>query len=244
MINDIMDLHTHTIASGHAYNTLYEMVRAAADHGVKIFGSTDHAPGLPGTCSEIYFKNFKVIPKHLFGIRLLMGCEVDITDYHGCVDLSESTLKRLDYAIASIHPQCYTCGTVSQNTSAYLGALKNPYIKIIGHPDDGRFPYDHDTLAAAAKEHHVLLELNNSSLHPTDGRPNAIQNCTSLLERCMHYHTPIIIDSDAHIAEDAGNHKRAHHLLEELHFPEELIVNTSEEKLIPYIPALLEQDEE
>ena len=44
MINDIMDLHTHTIVSGHAYNTLYEMARAAADHGMKVFGSTDHAP--------------------------------------------------------------------------------------------------------------------------------------------------------------------------------------------------------
>ena len=44
-MNDIMDLHTHTIVSGHAYNTLYEMARAAADHGMKVFGSTDHAPG-------------------------------------------------------------------------------------------------------------------------------------------------------------------------------------------------------
>lgn len=44
-MNDIMDLHTHTIVSGHAYNTLYEMARAAADHGMKVFGSTDHAQG-------------------------------------------------------------------------------------------------------------------------------------------------------------------------------------------------------
>ena len=83
-MNDIMDLHTHTIVSGHAYNTLYEMARAAADHGMKVFGSTDHAPGgIQGTCDEIYFKNFKVIPKHLFGLRLMMGCEVDIIDYQG-----------------------------------------------------------------------------------------------------------------------------------------------------------------
>ena len=147
-------------------------------------------------------------------------------------------------AIASIHPQCYTCGTIAQNTAAYLGVLKNPHVKIIGHPDDGRFPYDHDTLAAAAKEHHVLLELNNSSLHPTDGRPHAIENCRDLLERCMHYGTPIILDSDAHIAEDAGNHRRAHKLLQELNFPEELVVNTSIEKLAAYIPAVLKQDEE
>ena len=40
MINDIMDLHTHTLASGHAYNTLYEMVHSAAAKGVKLLGVT------------------------------------------------------------------------------------------------------------------------------------------------------------------------------------------------------------
>ena len=29
-MKDILDIHSHTIASGHAYNTLYEMARAAA----------------------------------------------------------------------------------------------------------------------------------------------------------------------------------------------------------------------
>ncbi len=29
-MKDILDLHTQTIASGHAYNTLYEMAQAAA----------------------------------------------------------------------------------------------------------------------------------------------------------------------------------------------------------------------
>ena len=60
----------------------------------------------------------------------------------------------------------------------------------------------------------------------------------------MHYKTPIILDSDAHIAEDTGNHRRAHKLLQELNFPEELVVNTSIEKLAAYIPAVLKQDEE
>lgn len=32
------DLHTHTIASGHAYNTIREMARAAADKGLKALG--------------------------------------------------------------------------------------------------------------------------------------------------------------------------------------------------------------
>ena len=35
-MNDLIDLHTHTIACGHAYNTLYEMAAAAADQRVKL----------------------------------------------------------------------------------------------------------------------------------------------------------------------------------------------------------------
>ena len=46
----VMDLHTHTIASGHAYNTLREMAKAAADRGLEILGITEHAPMMPGTC--------------------------------------------------------------------------------------------------------------------------------------------------------------------------------------------------
>lgn len=33
-MKDIMDLHTHTVASGHAYNTIYEMARSASEKGI------------------------------------------------------------------------------------------------------------------------------------------------------------------------------------------------------------------
>ena len=39
---DLLDLHTHTIASGHAYNTLYEMAQAAADKGLSLYGCSEH----------------------------------------------------------------------------------------------------------------------------------------------------------------------------------------------------------
>ena len=37
------DLHTHTIASGHAYSTVQEMAKAAADRGLELLGITEHA---------------------------------------------------------------------------------------------------------------------------------------------------------------------------------------------------------
>lgn len=62
-MKDIMDLHSHTIVSGHAYNTLYEMVRSASDKGLSLLGVTEHAPGIPGACHPFYFINFKVVPR-------------------------------------------------------------------------------------------------------------------------------------------------------------------------------------
>ena len=35
-----MDLHTHTVASGHAYCSLREMAKAASDKGLQILGIT------------------------------------------------------------------------------------------------------------------------------------------------------------------------------------------------------------
>ena len=42
-MKDYADLHTHTIASGHAYGTITEMVHAAALKDLPILGITEHA---------------------------------------------------------------------------------------------------------------------------------------------------------------------------------------------------------
>ena len=53
-MNVALDVHTHTVASGHAYSTLQEMVQAAADKGLKILGITDHGPTVRGSCNPVY----------------------------------------------------------------------------------------------------------------------------------------------------------------------------------------------
>lgn len=198
MIHDILDLHTHTIMSGHAYNTMQEMIRSASEKGVRLLGITEHAPRIPGACHPFYFINFRVVPREQFGIKLMLGCELNIIDYKGNVDLEPRYLAGLDYAVASIHEPCYDSGTTAQNTAAYLGVMKNPAVQIIGHPDDGRFPIDYETLVCAAKEHHVLLEVNSSSLHPECHRLNARENYITMLELCRRYKVSVIMNSDAH----------------------------------------------
>ena len=43
-----LDTHTHTLASGHAYNTITEMIDAAVEKGLKLLAITEHAPAMPG----------------------------------------------------------------------------------------------------------------------------------------------------------------------------------------------------
>ncbi len=228
-----IDTHTHTLASGHAYNTIREMAQTALEKGLEGLAITEHAPEMPGSCCLYYFQNLRVIPRQRYGIPLLLGTELNIMDEHGRVDLPISTIKSLDIAVASIHPPCYGENRGKElNTAAYVNAMQKDYIDIIGHPDDGRFPVDYDLLAKTAKETGTLLEINNSSLSPGGYRINTQENALEILRYCKKYGTMITLGSDAHIDIDIANTKYSSKIIEMANFPEELIANTSLKKLL------------
>ena len=90
------DLHTHTIASGHAYATIEEMARSASQKGIEYLGITDHGPSLTAAPNELYFKCALLCPPEICGVNVVFGCEANIIDYDGTIDLSEDTQRRLD----------------------------------------------------------------------------------------------------------------------------------------------------
>ena len=149
-------------------------------------------------------------------------------DYDGRLDLDDFTLSRIDYCIASMHTFCLKPGTVEENTRAAIGAMKNPYVKILGHPDDSRYPLDYETLVRAAVEEKVLLEVNNSSLHPLAARQGARENICTMLRLCKKYDCPVILGSDSHISYTIGKFDWAEELLSAVDFPQKLIVNIQE----------------
>lgn len=234
-MRDVLDLHTHTIASGHAYNTMPEMIRAAQEKGLEIYGITEHAPMMPGSCHEYYFRNYRIVDRDWDGLEVLLGAEVNIMDDKGMLDLSELCLSELDVVIASLHLPCVTPGTREFNTECVIQAMKNPYINIIAHPDDGRYLLDYEAIVQAAKETGTLLEVNNFSLHPKAFRQSAHENVREILCLCKKYQAPVIMGSDAHFYKDVLNHQYAQKAIEEAQFPEELVINTSREKLLPFI---------
>jgi putative hydrolase len=147
-------------------------------------------------------------------------------DYEGNIDMPEDLCKKMDYIIASLHPTaCIKPGTVEQNTNAILGAMDNPYVKIIGHPDDDRIPIDLERIVPAAVEKKVVLEVNNSSLNPRSSRIGAAKNIRAMLTLAKEWGAHIILGTDSHISYQVGKFDNAMAVLEELDFPEELVVN-------------------
>ena len=130
-----IDTHTHTLASGHAYNTLNEMAQAAADKGLKGLAITEHAPEMPGTCHLFYFQNLRIVPRKKYGIELLLGTELNIMNARGETDLPDSVLERLDIAIASIHMPCFKDErTIDNVTAAYEKVMEHPYVDMVSFP--------------------------------------------------------------------------------------------------------------
>ncbi len=114
-----VDLHIHTIASGHAYNTVYELAKDASEKQMKIIGIADHGPALIGGPCESYFKCLHRIPKELYGVRILKGIEANIVNCKGDIDISEEIIQPLHLVIAGFHGDTpYDGRRIAQHTAA------------------------------------------------------------------------------------------------------------------------------
>ena len=230
----IADCHTHTILSGHAFGTIRELAAEAAARNLKLLGTTEHGPGIPGTCNPIYFRNFVDAPRVLYGVQMLYGSETNVLN-SGKVDLDDRHLNCLDYAIAGIHGLCYDDVGAIRNTDNVISCMQIPKVKFISHPDADNYPMDYKTLVEGAKEFGCALELNNSSLRKPALRPGCVENYHKMLPLCMEYGVPIIVNTDSHDPSQVGDFTFARAMLEEIGFDENLILNNEVEKLKAFL---------
>ncbi len=138
--NTIIDTHTHSLASGHAYSSLEEMARSAASRGIPGFVLTDHSPGMPGGAHLFHFYNSRILPRKIHGALVFKGIEANIVNSLGEIDIDDELAGKMEVVIASLHIPTYTPEGFEEHTTAYEGAMRNPGVKIIGHPDDNRYP--------------------------------------------------------------------------------------------------------
>ena len=122
-----IDIHTHTVASGHGTtDTIADLAKSAYQKGMTLIGISDHGPATPGSCRESYFRMLKTAPRNRAGVTVLYGAEANILDPQGNLDMTERDMRYLDVVIASLHPHCMQPGTKAENTAAYLHAMDNP----------------------------------------------------------------------------------------------------------------------
>ena len=233
----ILDTHTHTLACAHAYSTVLENAKHAAERGLALLAITDHAPGMVDSPHLRHFLNCMVLDKNLYGVEMLYGAELDILDYNGKVSMDKGMRRRMDICIASFHSDLLAPGSQKENTRAYLGAMQQYGVAIIGHPEDGRVPVDYEAMAREAKRTDTLLELNNASLKKVGFRKDARENAKTLLSHCEKQGVTIVLGSDAHFATAVGELNMVADLLDEMRFPQELVINTDPERLTQYLES-------
>ncbi|MBE6738185.1 MAG: phosphatase [Ruminococcaceae bacterium] len=232
----VADLHTHTIASVHAYATALEMITEASELGLYGFAITDHGETMHGYPHPYYFMNLHAIPKVMKGVRVLKGIEANIVDRKGRLDADDSILSNLDICVASLHiPTFKDKVNVNTCTESYLALADNPYVNIIAHSGSPYFKYDFDAVIKRFAECGKVIEINNSSIkHKPDFHPN----CKEIAKLCMKHGCRVSVDTDAHFITQLGRAEEALKFLEDLNFPEELVINSSVKNFESYLNEL------
>ena len=192
----IADTHTHTVASGHAYSTITENVRAARERGLRFLCMTDHAPKLLGAPTEVFFgAMMNILPPEIEGVHILRGVEVNILDREGNLDLKPRILAGLEWVIASMHNIVYEPEDVAAHTRAWLAVAENPDVDIMGHMGDGQFAFEHDEVIRACARNGKIVEINN---HSFEARRGSAENCRDIARLCMKYGVPVVVSTAFH----------------------------------------------
>ena len=127
------------------------------------------------------------------GIEIWAGAEVDILG-DGSLDYPDEILKQFDMVLASVHSRMTQPG--EEMTERLLKALRNPYVRILGHPT-GRyvlrrdpFNFDHERVFNAAKKAGVVLEVN--------ANPERLDLCDRDTKLARDKGIKVVISTDAH----------------------------------------------
>lgn len=242
--NIMADLHTHTIASVHAYSTVKENVDAAKSRGLKYLAVTDHFFN-DGT--DINKKNEIARIIHLnttvygSGIRVIPGLEANLgqplpekvkaapwrpVGFHGWfVDREGATIDDVyDYFVESHERGDCTAFAHIERELHKIG--KGKYL------DDGMnadLLCLMESLVKYANNNIIPLELNESSLRSNEG--DGVERVKFWLGQARELEAVIYLGTDAHYCDRVGEFTYAAELLKEVNYPEELIVNCNQEIL-------------
>jgi len=201
-----VDLHIHSIASRHAFNTILEIAQYAASHKLEAVAITDHGPAIEDV-SPSYFYLLRRVPSEISGVHILKGCEANIIDQEGNIDISEKNQASLDIVLLGLHGLPALPGDLSPmgNTNLIIKALEKNHIHILAHPYRPNFPVEMPALFAACQRLGVLMEINLSTLKSNSQDAGLLDNLKLLVDLSLANKTKIVINSDAHFVTEIAD---------------------------------------
>jgi len=226
------DLHVHSIYSVCGIHTVLELLEQAKAIGMKGFAVTDHGLTMGGRLNNPFFERFK---SPCPDVKILKGVECNLLDEHGTIDVPRVFMPFIDIVLLGIHPNTEKNLGREKYTDMLVAAIhKNPCVDIITHPNDPHYPVDYRKLAHEAKSRGVALELNNSKILYARSE---IGEAELLIKACLDEGCQIAVCSDTHAIHELGTDESVQPLLKAVNFPEELIVNRTEEAALEFIES-------
>jgi len=198
-VDDIKgEVHCHSTWSDGA-QTIEQMARAALARGYQYLAITDHSQslgitnGLTPERLRQQRQEMAEVQARVPGIRLLQGTEMEIRA-DGTLDFPDEVLAELDFVVASVHVGLrQDRETLTRRT---LNAIRNPYVKLIGHPTGRLLPkreagdFDMEAILQAAAETGTALEINAA--------PERLDLSDAHVQRAVELGVKLIINCDAH----------------------------------------------
>lgn len=230
-----IDLHVHTVVSGHAYSTVREDILEAKEKGLQAIAITDHGPQMPGVTDFFHAVNsVNAIPKIVEGVRVVHGFEANIISRRGEIDMPPEFTGAIEYILGALHGVCLIPASKEINTRTLINAMQNQMVDAIAHPDDPVFAIDYKLLALNAAKYKVALEVNNTSLKGQVRKD--CRKCTlEMLKWAKEYNVYIVCGSDAHFYTEVGALSLAEEILKEVDYDPSLVVNNSLEQLEAFL---------
>ena len=230
-----IDLHTHSTASGHALNTVYEIVKEAKERGMGLIGIVEHGPSMEGAPHKGYFWVADQLDE-LYGVRVLLGIEANILNKKGEIDLEGDLLSKQRVVMAGLHSRTpYRNNNLENNTAAMINTMQNPLVQIISHPYRTDFQVDIERVFNEACKTNTLLELNNQVFSQQASHESFLETYKRLIDLSKRYGYPLIAGSDAHVAKKIGEDSWIIAVHKRIGLTEDLLINNRPEELIKWM---------
>jgi putative hydrolase len=237
-----IDLHVHSVASVHAYGTIYDICKEAAKKKMRVIGISDHGAYDCEDHIKWHFAMVRDAPKYIEGVRLLWGGELNVINEKGELDLPLWIQEKMDYVSFGYHIPPKNAQNISKNlfnwtkedlTNAILNALDNPNIKIITHPCGKKACYDQEKIWERAIQKNILLELNLDKLKYAE--KDELTQFKKMVSFVKENNKKLIVGTDTHFLHQIGDYSILEKHFDYLGLKKELIINNYYQELKEFI---------